>query len=536
VIEDMRRSFLVTSIVAAVILASFVDSMDVSAQITSDEVQDKVFACVVKIVTPSGLGMGTFIDKQGRILTLASVLGTHNQRDIQVQLRDGSYAEVQSIDKMEQFSTVGLAIVKCKVQPYQQWLGISAEPLKNLSELVSVGYLGRVDYSIVSGKVSRVANGKVFVNMNLGNGSYGAPLLDRDGFVVGIVKDIVNQGNYLVTGLTTLAVTDILDRVKTVRYTVKPPSYVPIDPTGGTDGKAFDPVVTELEGKLSNCESENTNLSNRLALAERVIVSVRDSAGRAIRSETARVEQERRQLADDRRAHERKVQESRDLYDSVEASKQRLRNVRSDIVTSSEQLGLLQTKIDGLQYQRDQLSQEKRELEQTVAVLDRRKEALEETTILPRMRFDARAHGLLQSLRYGRELTMHTALRGEAAIGVRLGVKSKQDVGDMIGVYIAGNSIRRSESSQVVSAQSLDWGGVVDFNNTVRLQVGVGSSNQTDIPNLIDYTITSVSLKFSGTTGAAWGISAQAMKSVDDPTFHIGGGVWFSFGSNFLQL
>lgn len=520
------------------------------AQAINQDVQRYVYGSVVKITTPKGVGMGLFIDKQGRILTLTSVIGKYKPHEMMVQLSNGRKITIQGIDRFAELSTIGLAVLKCQVSSEQPFFGLSFDPVVATQEVYAVGYVSRVDFSISDGKVSRVANDKLFMNMNLGNGSIGAPIIDNEGYLLGIVKNVFNQGSYMVEALSTNTIREVLSRRSGIRYYMKPPPSEaptddipdeedpPADPdiTAPLDADALNSALLEAQEQLSSCRQMNQDVNTRLEYAQRELQTIRDTSARFARQETARLESEKRQLAEERRRHEQKVAESRALFDSAEVKRQRIAELNAELRTlRSEQAREKSTSYD-LQLQRDRLSMEKEELDRSVRSLSKTKAELERETIMPRLRFDVRGAALYQSIRTSGTTEGHWLLRGEADLGLRFGIKSPSDIGDVIGLYAATNLANRIPNAYATSNQSYDWGGFMEFNNTVRVLAGVGSSNQGSISTLSDYYIGAMSLKFSGSVFTSWGITAQVIKPKQGTTYNLGVGLWLSFGSNFLQL
>ena len=519
-----------------VMWASILGSVDGTSQTSLDVLESRVAYAVVKIITPFGTGMGTVIDAEGHILSTASVVKGATDSII-VKLSDGSSYRCDGIDKFSDLSTIGLAVLTCSQLAQREAVPIYTGPIKPLTDVVSVGYLGKVDFSVISGKVANTSSDKLMLDMNLAVGSVGAPILDRLGNLIGVVKNVNEGAEYVVSAVNSKVLREVLSRRKNIRYKTIAvyEEYEPLDVSGPASRKVA-PEIIQLEDSLRKCNDRYYYAIQRAVNAEREFKAYRDSSQRFIKLELERVDREKNKVAEHERQLNARLADSRDLIDSASAARAELLSLNNELNIITNQLRRSRNDLLEQQSKNTTLQGEAATLQRSVRNLEDRKINLESVTIMPRLRFSARSSAVYQSLQDVGVRSSFLIGRGEIDLGVRYGYASQRDVGDAVGLYVAGNYTNHLSSALPSTHSSSDWGAFIDFNNRIRVLYGVGSSNDRIVPSFQKYTIMAASLKFSGTVAGAWGLHVQVVKPENSLTYNLGGGLWFSFGSNFLQL
>lgn len=508
----------------------------VSAQMDSDVLRERMLSSVVKITSCGRTFMGTIISERGTVLTVADAVESCTESEITVVDRYSKARAIRSVDKSRDLSISGLAILELEGFSGAQPLAFSLSQLKELQTVISLGYLGRVDNAMINGSLSRVDNDDVFANFTVGEGSRGAPIVDEYGNLIGLVG-FVDSSDELVTVIPAPVIKRLIDKRSYIQLRFAEPSVAE---------QVSGPLSTSILGlqeQIEKCSQNNKQLLEQIVGMNRRHSTYRDSVQTAFTQLTAQMDTERDRLtvergklATERERHDAEVRNARALFDSAVFVQQELQRVRNELVRRSTELSVLRSDVQQYGNKRDELQLKTLDLEGNVRRLEQREDEMSKITYLPRFRFTARSHLLYQGLREGPYASKFYMGRGEIDFGVRTGIANRNDVGDAYGVYLAGILSERSVTTLPSTHRSYDWGGFAEFNNAVRLLFGVGASNDVTVPNLRRYMIGSVSLKFSGNVQGAWGVSMQIIKPQDSPTYNVGGGIWFSFGSNFLQL
>jgi S1-C subfamily serine protease len=148
-----------------------------------------------------GLGSGVIINRQGQILTSLHVVNGANQ--ITVTFADGtqSIATIASSQPDNDIATLTAATLPQQYVPATIGnpgglrVGDEAYVVGNpfgLYSSMSAGVISGFDRAFEPPNTNKVMHGLIQVDAAVNPGNSGGPLLDRNGFVVGIVTGIVN--------------------------------------------------------------------------------------------------------------------------------------------------------------------------------------------------------------------------------------------------------------------------------------------------------------------------------------------------------
>ncbi|PSB20376.1 tetratricopeptide repeat protein [Phormidesmis priestleyi ULC007] len=148
---------------------------------------------VAVIAAPNGksfnLGSGVVLNPKGLILTSQHVVG--NNRQVWIKLADGSVYQGTVVSRNP---NVDLAMIQIQPKKPLPSLKIQAVPPQIGQKVYAIGNpspktTGTLERSFSDGIVSRIdGNGLIQFTASVTFGSSGGPLLNEDGYVVGIVK------------------------------------------------------------------------------------------------------------------------------------------------------------------------------------------------------------------------------------------------------------------------------------------------------------------------------------------------------------
>ncbi len=151
--------------------------------------------------TEHGLGSGVIINRQGQILTSLHVVNGANQ--ITVTFADGTQS-IASIASSQPDNDIATLTPTTLPQQYVPATIGNPGPLRvgdeayvvgnpfGLYSSMSAGVISGFDRAFSPPNTNKVMHGLIQVDAAVNPGNSGGPLLDRNGFVVGIVTGIIN--------------------------------------------------------------------------------------------------------------------------------------------------------------------------------------------------------------------------------------------------------------------------------------------------------------------------------------------------------
>ncbi|MGE5249525.1 MAG: S1C family serine protease [Bacteroidota bacterium] len=156
-----------------------------------------------------GLGSGVVIDQQGSVLTSLHVVA--GAQKITVTFADGTKSDAQVIDKQPENDIAvlrtsklpGVVVPAVLASPANMHVGDEAYVVGNpfgLYSSMSAGVISGFDRSFRPAESDVRLEGLIQVDAAVNPGNSGGPLLNRNGYVIGIVTGIVNptQENFFV--------------------------------------------------------------------------------------------------------------------------------------------------------------------------------------------------------------------------------------------------------------------------------------------------------------------------------------------------
>lgn len=494
------------------------------AQTSAKDVLDATQSSIVTVrhVDNSVRGIGIVIDNEGSILTVASVVGMLNPEDIQLERKNGTLHGVSLIDRAEYNRSTGLVILKAPTLAGVRPLLMNSNQLEVGATVYTIGFLKLKDFAISQGIVSRYGIRQLFLDITSGKGSQGAPILDGYGSLIGLNNNAKSDDNNSVVAIPSSEIVEYM-RSKAMR----PAEGRMLEEKIG--GGATEEALYNLNAEIYELNQEINELKQEVLNERERSLRYRDSVNAAVESERLDVQRGKDALAEERRRHQATVSNMRSFFDSVANAKAELERLRDSRDAVDNELRLMRGELDKRRRERESMRDD-------IARLEDRQIELSNMTFIPRMRFDARAYSIYQSLRMNGANSGAMMWRGESSLGLRFGVKSRTDIGDVFGAYGAVNLIREFGAAALPTSKTFDTGLFLEFNNDVKFNLGMGVSNDAPMLQLRSYWLVSTALRFSGNEKGAWGIQANLLKPNESTTYNWGAGIWFAFGSNFLNL
>lgn len=140
-------------------------------------------------------GTGILISKDGLILTSSHVLG--NSLEAQITLADGRKGIAQVIDKDQEKSDLALLRIKLSSPTPYLCFGDSSQ-LKVGQRVLAIGNPYGFERTLTEGIISRLDNvrNRIQTDAAINPGNSGGPLLNTQGYIIGINQSIFNpDGN-----------------------------------------------------------------------------------------------------------------------------------------------------------------------------------------------------------------------------------------------------------------------------------------------------------------------------------------------------
>lgn len=197
----MIRKLMAISMLAAFLLVPFLSLMAEPASSAMDEVKieeitKKAFPSVVKVVAKNAytkIATGVVMDKDGHIVTTALI--SPRDEKLYVITTNGKKIEAEFLGFD---SETHLAVIKAKEKTL---IPIVLGEVKNISPGAWVGLVGispEDTPQITQGIVSSVSPEKLRLNLWVTRGASGAPVIDKDGRMIGLLRGVYTEESPLI--------------------------------------------------------------------------------------------------------------------------------------------------------------------------------------------------------------------------------------------------------------------------------------------------------------------------------------------------